>query len=491
MLDPDELLMRSTPAPGQDQDMLDWGTSQVLQASMDTRRPQDQTLELMEDDLGLDIGQDLASPQTIDRSIEVGRRAESARPDLRDESMLYHDDLGLDLGLDEPTEIAAPAGDEPIFGQDDDIQMGGLEEFAQIEESNLTALARAEEREQRRRESASPLSSIGSEQERELEQTFQLEQAAQHEAEEDEAMVQAAQRVKRRRVLQADTNTELHNSQIKAQQEDRSRILRAPNFLPRDPLLLTLMQMQKNGGFVSSILGDGRSMGWAPELRGVLSLEVVRRTGELKRKRDSGIADIVIPEEEEELAAQGGVVQTPQLELEEEQQFELGPEPEMDLPPTFSPPPADVPLEEEGAMSPAPGFDETTIPLLHPAESGPVSLGTKHAVHLLREHFSSAAGLEANEPPSPGTRRQQSVQFTELCPEERTSRQDATKMFFEMLVLGTKDAIKVEQDPDVLGAPIRVRGKRGLWGDWAEMGAGGEIASQSQGGAVQATEIAV
>ena len=50
-------------------------------------------------------------------------------------------------------------------------------------------------------------------------------------------------------------------------------------------------------------------------------------------------------------------------------------------------------------------------------------------------------------------------------------------MFFECLVLATKDAIKIEQG-EALGAPIRVRGKRGLWGDWAERDAGGEMAQQ-------------
>jgi cohesin complex subunit SCC1 len=47
-------------------------------------------------------------------------------------------------------------------------------------------------------------------------------------------------------------------------------------------------------------------------------------------------------------------------------------------------------------------------------------------------------------------------------------------------VLATKDAIKVEQPEGTLGGPIRVRGKRGLWGAWAEREAGGEIANQDQ-----------
>jgi len=52
-------------------------------------------------------------------------------------------------------------------------------------------------------------------------------------------------------------------------------------------------------------------------------------------------------------------------------------------------------------------------------------------------------------------------------------------MFFEILVLATKDAVKVEQAEGDLGGPLRVRGKRGLWGAWAENEAGGEIEERS------------
>jgi cohesin complex subunit SCC1 len=110
---------------------------------------------------------------------------------------------------------------------------------------------------------------------------------------------------------------------------------------------------------------------------------------------------------------------------------------------------------------------------VHPADSGPVSLGTKHAVHLLRDRFGSEA---AN---SPDKRKKASVLFQDLLPEATTSKADATKMFFEVLVLATKDAVKVEQQEALLGGPIRVRGKRGLWGDWAEREAGGEIAEEA------------
>lgn len=495
MPDLDDLLQEETRAPGQDPTLLDWGQSQVLPASMDTRQAAEQTLQLEDDDLGLDLGEDIASPPPEERSIEIGRRAETpARPEIRDESMLYAEDLGLDLGLDEPTvvekepEQVLPAADEPMIGYEEDVEMGGMTGLdLGIEESNISALERAG----RQRDTASPLSSIRDSVERDLErdyeQSFQIEQ--QPLEEEDETMVQAQQRAKRRKVLQADINTELANSQIKAQQEDRSRILRAPTFLPRDPMLLALMEMQKNGGFVSNILGDGRSLGWAPELRGVLSLEVVRTAGDLKRKRDSGAGEIIIPEEEEEeLLAEPAAEMTPLPEIEG---MEIADEPTMggdDFALVHHE--GDVELGEEEqhaspeeAMSPGAAFDETTMPILHPADSGPVSLGTKHAVHLLRERFSNEDGEE----PSEEERAQRSVLFTDMCPEARTSKQDATKMFFEMLVLGTKDAIKVDQSTEDIGAPIRIRGKRGLWGDWAEMGASGGLESQTQCTIVEAT----
>ena len=140
--------------------------------------------------------------------------------------------------------------------------------------------------------------------------------------------------------------------------------------------------------------------------------------------------------------------------------------------------------------SPGPNFDETTAPLVHPADSGPVSLGTKNAVHLLRDRFGAEAAT------SPDKRKKASVLFQDLLPERTTSKADATKMFFEVLVLATKDAVKVEHSESLLGGPIRVRGKRGLWGDWAETVAGGEIAEQDiaagpSHGLEQSTAIAV
>ena len=238
--------------------------------------------------------------------------------------------------------------------------------------------------------------------------------------------------------------------------------------------------MQKNGEFVSNIMGDGRSRGWAPELRGILSIDVIRGPTDLKRKRDSGIADVSGDEHADKVPRLG-------IEQDEEQPVDEGiavggdstlhqDQTQIELPADDGVRPImSDPLESENARSPNDGedegiggadydhFDDTTVPLIHPAESGPVSLGTKHAVHLLRDRFGGE-----NADGSPASQAKKSVLFQDLLPEGRSSKEDATKMFFEMLVLATKDAVKMDQSEKSIGGPIRIRGKRGLWGSWAE-----------------------
>ncbi|KAG9880252.1 hypothetical protein KCU94_g20584, partial [Aureobasidium melanogenum] len=79
MPDLDELLLDSTPGPGQDPTLLDWGTSQLLPESMNSRGDASQTLQLEDDDLGLDIGDITEGAAGGDTSIEIGRRAETPR----------------------------------------------------------------------------------------------------------------------------------------------------------------------------------------------------------------------------------------------------------------------------------------------------------------------------------------------------------------------------------------------------------------------------
>ncbi|KAF2101796.1 hypothetical protein NA57DRAFT_35210 [Rhizodiscina lignyota] len=484
MPDPDLLLAEPNELPPgtKDPTLLDFGTSQLLSESVEQPRLfDDEPLLLPDDDLEIDIR------DTDDFSIEKPRDAPAPRTlaeEVEDSGLKFGegDDLILDFD-DEPAPLRPSINLPPL--EDMDVDMPPVDD-ATILPPDDEAIAVAESPE-RRRQSTSPLSEVRPSVERDLEASFQVNDTTMEPSEE---FIQQAQRAKRRRVIQNDTDTELHSSQIRAQQNDRSKILKPTSFLPRDPILLALMNMQRTGGFVSNILGDGRNQGWAPELRGVLSVEVVRRSGDLKRKRDSGVADLGLSDEDQ---ARSAAEKTPQLEFDQDDGLGMDPgaldvggdttlgagaaEIE-DLPAVAGREEEEPELDEdEIPLSPVPDhFDETTMPLLHPEDAGPISQGTQHAVHLLRQRFGDAAK------DSPGQRQKTSVTFQQLLPEAKTSRVDATKMFFEVLVLATKDAVAVEkQSTDVLGGPIKIRAKRGLWGQWAEAGAGGEIASQEVG----------
>ncbi|KAK0618502.1 hypothetical protein B0T17DRAFT_538093 [Bombardia bombarda] len=469
----------------------DFNNSQFLQNSMGD--DEEVALEDNEDlDLDLDLGIDFDERPTklMDKSVEMGRDAPDARP--VDEDMLSElgapskdrntreRSLGLDLDFGPGVQIVDDEGD--IHMPDDDMN------FNIGEESMVTARgAVAGPDMSRARISESPLSDIDEEFAKEVEMEYSRHMNTDMYEPDNDATAEtvvAPQRSKKRRLLQPDDQTMLSNALIKEQQSRRDNILKPPSFLSHDPYILGLMDLQKNGGFVTNILLEGRSDGWAPELKGLLSLSGFR-PNELKRKRDSGIADM---ESEEER----GVAKSPRLELPEDETVlgmdgtVLGNQSLAADGTVLEIPGGDDtviyhqdddegrPASRGGApSSPMAAFDETSAPLVHPADSGPVSLGTKHAVHILRDLFGPEAATNAEK------RKKTSVVFQELLPEKRTSKADATKMFFECLVLATKDAIKVEQPEGSLGGPIRVRGKRGLWGDWAEREAGGEIAATS------------
>jgi cohesin complex subunit SCC1 len=471
----------------------DYTGSQFLQSSIENQNDDELALEPMDDlDLGLDFGLDIDdfNPKA-DRSVEIGRDAPAARaPEddllseldiqapVKDTVEFAERDTSLNLGFEE---------DDGVRMVDDDGDIGMFDMGPEPDVSHLPAapLIRPE------RISESPLSDIDETVAAEIEAEHQRNLHSELYEPEDETehtIIRNPRHARKQRTLKLDNDTELSSATIKEQQQNRDKILRPQSFLPRDPEVIALMEMQKNGGFVSNIMGGGRSMAWAPELRGMLSLDAVRRTGELKRKRDSGIADMESGDEQ-------GPHKSPRLDLGEEDDLAAGMvdaglvHAEASAVPdeTIIEMPADdgfmpqVDDDEHNATagldpaSPAPNFDDTIAPLVHPADSGPVSLGTKHAVHLLRDRFGADAANSADK------RKKASVLFQDLLPEATTSRADATKMFFEVLVLATKDAVKIEQQDGLLGGPIRIRGKRGLWGDWAEREAGGEIAEEEAG----------
>lgn len=227
---PDPSLLLSQPfddlLDGPDPNLLDFGSSQRLPSTLPrTRRESTEPLRL-EDDIGLDLdlGNDMDTTLSTERDIEVGRDAPPARTlaeDMEETLKLDDgDDLVLDLGddaLDRRGSTILPDIGDTDMGQD--IPMGGIEDDTRLDfpDNDIAATSAPLRREQR--DSLSPLSSIRSSAERDLERTIHLDQ-------DEEASVHQAQRAKRRKVLQPDTETELHANQIRALQNDRSKILK-------------------------------------------------------------------------------------------------------------------------------------------------------------------------------------------------------------------------------------------------------------------------
>ncbi|KAL8707471.1 MAG: hypothetical protein Q9220_007503 [cf. Caloplaca sp. 1 TL-2023] len=471
-------------------DPLNW-TSQLLSdpVSIEIGRNQpEQRAEYDDNDMDIDLILDVED----EPSIELGRNAPPPRP-LEDDLFSDVDKFGgrITLGLDyddEGAERSRPDSavpslepdEAPINGQGGIIQEEDDEVFV-LPIDDTTAPFDHIHDPRLQRASQSPLSSVRSSIERTFD-AFRLDG-------DEELSVHQPHQAKRRKVLQPDASTTILLTQIKEQQADRSAILRPASFLSRNPLFLNLTAMQQNGGFVTNIMGNGRAKGWAPELRDMFSLETVRRSGQLKRKRDSGIGDM--GEDEQQL--DGPEVQ---LEIPEDDPFApvdeaigMGSENETRHASEMLHLPAEddfqAPLvndevgivgreeSEDDLISPArDNFDDTEAPLLLPLEQGAVSLGTQYAVHLLRKRFGSTG--ESSQPPA----GKANILFQEMLPEATTSKADATKMFFEVLVLATKDAVKVEQSEQQLGGSMRIRGKRGLWAAWAEDQSGGEIDEQ-------------
>ncbi|RAK75142.1 kleisin alpha [Aspergillus fijiensis CBS 313.89] len=426
-------------------------------ASQEPARLEDHTL------VDLDLGED-ETPLGHDFSMEVGRDAPAPRPveeDLFSDGGKFNDvdnlQLDLDLGEDDAPLDKMDLGDvgfhDNLMQLDDPMDLGDAEE----------AVPDADERFERE---STVLTDMSEERVNRLLDSDE-EAAANEERDEEageETIAQHEQRAKRRKVviMGLDSVADRPQHEMKEQAKDCAHIMKPSSWLPRDPVLLTLMNMQKNGDFVSSVLGGDRGRGWAPELRDLLSFDTVQKAGELKRKRDSGIADMDVE-----------AATAPALELGEEETIlpidegvgmdsTLHQRSDIDFPGDEEDNHALHLSEDEGMDHTLEEADDAIV-----QDSGPVSLGTKHAVHILRERLGESAEAQ-----------KKSVKFQEILPEKKASKADATKMFFEVLVLATKDAVQVEQRPDTVGGPIKIRGKRALWGSWAEEGASEEAASQ-------------
>lgn len=332
-------------------------TSFIHESQIETGRAADSRLDMddsvlqLEDDLGLDIGEPLQfedkRPSRInlrernlldddddDISIEMGRDRPPSRG-LADEFSMDDHQLDITMGGTTPKARPRDMSEQPLQ-IDDDLNLGVDDDFGVnnatdwqgaigedvsgilgVNQQDITATSlglegleglRSPGHAQGRqgRDSMSPLSSVRSSVERELAAEIRpggildmnFEDDAREASKEPEEVAGHAARpsAPRKRFLVEDTVTEIKSKQIKAQQEDRSKILKEPSFLPRDAGVLALVTMQRTGGFASSVFYPKNIH---PDLAGLLSPEFVKRMAAAKRKR------------EEEQAAEGTGKESP------------------------------------------------------------------------------------------------------------------------------------------------------------------------------------
>ena len=441
LLFPQNLNLESTDKSGG----KDFASSELMPDSSFRRSVSQEPARLEDHTLvDLDLGED-ELPLGMDRSMEIGRDAPPARPleddYISDSGKLIDNDLELDFGDDDAPLDKMDMGPDAHDNIDNLLPDGGMD----LGEDD-SGVQTPRPVENRVRDSESPLSDAASVQMNELEEEFNPEAS-------NKTGARQTQRAKRQKVVEfmkMDKKTHFTSGELKEMQNNRAAITNPPAFLPRDPVFLTLMNRQQNGEFVSSIFGEDSNRGWAPELRGLLSLDSVKKAGELKRKRDSGISDMEMPAGE-----------VPALELGDDDAIvpedegialdtALNQGSEINFPADDSH--DDLQFNQDDGMQQSDIDLEDTI---RPVDNEPVSMGTKHAVHIIRERLGDSE-------------QKKSVLFQDMLPEQRSSKADATKMFFEVLVLATKDAVKVEQSTKSIGAPLKIGGKQNLWGSWAE-----------------------
>ena len=433
---------------------VDWTLSlEPSRASQSKSNPDDPIL-VIDEDLGLDFG-DGDEFDRDDIAISSTPRRTTPAMGAFVETVVYEEEdrdrLGLTLGSDDDSFEGAAVG-----GQLDLQYLGGNHDGSLFDEyaRQMPPAAGSMGLDCEIR-----VSEVGSENMHDLDQAF-----SRSEDEVSEVAIQRPQQSKKMKSIVPDADTVFSKRQLKEFSEDRSNILTKPMPLPHNRAILKLMDMEKNGDFVTHAMNDGVSANWASELQGLLSFETVHQCSQ-KRKRDSE-SSIISDEEYFRQPLQHleyDVNGTPDIIDGREQSVR------------------DI-ATDDGIRSDAPalgdwgceqndeevsgGVDEYDDHMVSPvdtADGGALSSGTQGAMHLLGDNlgpqsFDSISSLRMDE----------SVLLHELVPVEKTSREEATKLFFDILVLATKDVIQVDQGQGEFGLPVRIRGKQGHQGSWAE-----------------------
>ncbi|WVW78759.1 hypothetical protein I302_100720 [Kwoniella bestiolae CBS 10118] len=334
------------------------------------------------------------------------------------------------------------------------------------------------------------------------------------------AAPQAAPKAKKPRLVQADAELELPD-----EQRDLSAILGEERYIPSDPEAVRLQEIMADPSahFLPIIKVGGENMifagpqGLAPELAELFTFpsNVLRRSRGTDEEGDrASKRPRLAGEEEEEVEAGRRVERGSEVPFEMpsgygmegmggDDSFAFQPE---ELPyeePLLTTPRAQrvVPREREPSIAPS-RAESIAREIQYGGEAGEFTLSMfdSRTSAAAREEFSqlsqsqlstptkgsektTASGFSKNTSMAMGLLRKEIdaieeedkvVSFDKLA--EKSTKRAASSFFFELLVLGTRDCVKLEQTSPY--QDIKVRGKEKLWpeGEGEGLGEGGEIA---------------
>ena len=403
---------------------VDWTLSLEPSRSSQSKSNPDDPILVIDEDLGLDFGDgddfdrdDIAISSTPRRTTPaMGAFVETVVYEEED-----HDRLGLTLGSDADSFEGAAVGGEldlQYLGGNHDGSL--FDEYArQMPPAPGSMGLDCEIR----------VSEVGSENMHDLDQAF-----SGSEDEVSEAAIQRPQQSKKMKSIVPDADTVFSKRRLKEFSEDRSNILTKPMPLPHNRGMLKLMDMEKNGDFVTHAMNDGVSANWASELQGLLSFETVHQCPQ-KRKRDSEssiISDkeyITQPLQHLEYDVNGT---SDIIDGREQSLRDIATDDGIQSLVSDAPALGDWGCEQidEEALGGVNEYDDYMVSPVDTADGGAPSSDTQGAMNLSGDKlgpqlFDSISSLRMDE----------SVLLHELVPVGKTSREDATKLFFDILVL--------------------------------------------------------
>ncbi|KAK7203345.1 Rec8 like protein-domain-containing protein [Myxozyma melibiosi] len=388
---------------------------------------EDELENMGDDDLVLDTGEYLETSE-----------GQNQLPEINDDNAMDEDiplDMSIEIGRDNEVnpdqleDYALELGDEPLLPPEEEPEMADVDRAPRLEDMDMSEM--------------------------EMPSMRQDDDLLVADADQERAPTQ--KRAPRQHRVKIDTATELRGAYIKDMQENRTGILKTYPTLPYSRDTVTLIESYESQG-VFDLIFKPTFMNEA--LSKILEPELLPNTPRKRKSSNDG------EDAEEDQSPKRAHMEENRIVVEEEDMYAYEDVPVIDS--RFDLPQDDIELPRED--------DGLELDLADPFSSGDINAEGTEAVDAAAEEEEEMPSTQAVNGISRNTKEAVAVLVSELSNQDKVDfqsltvdkpRSKAVKLFFETLVLATKDAIEVEQkNPYGL---IDISAKDALFGnDWID-----------------------